>query len=650
MIQSILIANRGEIARRIIRTCRRMGIRTVAVYSDADVGALFVEEADAAIHLGPAPAFDSYLNIPAILDAARRAGADAIHPGYGFLAENADFARACEEAGFTFIGPPDEAIALMGDKRAARDLAERLGVPVLPGFDGGDQSDAGFVAAAESLGYPVMVKAAAGGGGKGMRLVREPGELTEALAAARREAAAAFGSGDLLLESALSRPRHIEIQVMGDKQGQIVHLGERECSIQRRHQKVIEESPSPAVTPELRAAMGAAAVELARAIGYSGAGTVEFLFEDNRFYFLEMNTRLQVEHPVTELVTGLDLVEWQIRVASGQPLPWEQTDVEFGGHAIEARLYAEDPDNGFLPATGPVLVWRPPSGEGIRVEDGIRAGDKITTDYDPLLAKILARGDTRADAIRRLRGALAQTMLLGLKTNQSYLASILKQPAFVNGETTTNFLAEHPPEQKRPAGERALAVVAAALARYQMDADSGPGYWRNNPSTPMPYRFDVDGDEVSITVRPERWTPGEFAAVLSSGEKLSVTLYQYDGVDMTLVVDGAWRPLALAVSDDTWWVHVGTGAVRLMARPLLPEPHRPADAGGSLRAPMPGRVLAVLVAVGQAVEEGQPLMKLEAMKMEHTIRTAAAGVVEAVYFAVGDQVAADEMLVKIAKS
>jgi geranyl-CoA carboxylase alpha subunit len=655
LIQSILIANRGEIARRIIRTCQRMGIRTVAVYSDADAGALFVEEADAAIHLGPAPAIDSYLNIPAILDAARRAGADAIHPGYGFLAENAEFARACTAAGLTFIGPSAEAIAAMGDKRAARELATRLGVPVLPGFDGGDQSDATFARAAESLGFPVMVKAAAGGGGKGMRLVHSPSELPEALAAARREALAAFGSGDLLLERALSRPRHIEIQVLGDKRrgdahGRVIHLGERECSIQRRHQKVIEESPSPVVNPELRAAMGAAAVDLAQAIGYSGTGTVEFLFEDNRFYFLEMNTRLQVEHPVTELVTGIDLVEWQLRVASGQPIPWQQTDIEFCGHAIEARLYAEDPDNDFLPATGPVLVWRPPAGEGIRVEDGIRAGDKITTDYDPLLAKIIAHGDTRDDAIRRLHGALTQTILLGLKTNQSYLASILKQPAFVNSETTTNYLAEHPPEQKWPAGERALALVAAALARYQMDANSGPGYWRNNPGTPMPYRFDIDGDEVSVTVRPERWTHGVFAAMLSSGEHLSVTLYQYDGADMILVVDGAWRPLTLAVSDDAWWVHVGTGAVRLMARPLLPEPHRPADAGGSLRAPMPGRVLAVLVAVGQAVEEGQPLMKLEAMKMEHTIRTTAAGVVEAVYFAVGDQVAADEMLVRIAKS
>jgi acetyl-CoA carboxylase biotin carboxylase subunit len=650
LIQTLLIANRGEIARRIIRTCRRMGLRAVAIYSDTDARALFVEEADEAYRVGPAPAAGSYLNIPAILDAARRARTDAIHPGYGFLAENAGFARTCEAAGITFIGPPAEAIAAMGDKRAARDMAARLGVPVLPGFDGGDQRDVTFVSAAEVLGYPLMVKAAAGGGGKGMRLVGGPAELPEALAAARREASAAFGVGDLLLERALVRPRHIEIQILGDQHGHTVHLGERECSIQRRHQKVIEESPSPAMTPELRAAMGAAAVSLAAAIGYTGAGTVEFLVEDGQFYFLEMNTRLQVEHPVTELVTGLDLVEWQIRVAQGEALPWPQEDIALRGHAIEARLYAEDPANDFLPATGRVLLWRPPAGEGIRVDGGIRTANEITTDYDPLLAKIIARGDTRAEAIRRLHGALEGTALLGLRTNLSYLAQILNQPAFLSGETTTSFLVEHESEAEIPADERVLALVAAALARYLTDAGDGPGYWRNNPGMPAPYPFESGSESVDVYLKPERWTPGRFAATLSSGEGVTVALEHFDGVEMLLGIDGARKSFLLAAQGDTWWIRTRLSSISVLARPLLPEPHRPADAGGSLRAPMPGRVLAVLVEVGQLVEEGQPLMKLEAMKMEHTIRTAAAGVVEAVFYAAGDQVAADEMLVRIVES
>ena len=647
MIYTILIANRGEIARRVIRACRKLGLRPVAVYSDVDARSAHVAEADAAVRLGPAPAADSYLNISAVLDAARRAEVDAVHPGYGFLAENAAFARACADAGLTFIGPSPEAITTMGDKRAARALAERLGVPVLPGFDGGDQSDAVFIVAAESLGYPVMVKAAAGGGGKGMRLVHEPAELPEALAAARREAAAAFGSGDLLLEHALPHPRHIEIQVLGDRFGRIIHLGERECSIQRRHQKIIEESPSPVITPELRAAMGAAAVALAEAIDYTGVGTVEFLLADGRYYFLEMNTRLQVEHPVTELVTGIDLVEWQIRLAGGEPLPWAQEDVAFWGHAVEARLYAEDPANDFLPTTGPVLLWRPPAGEGVRVDDGIRTGDTITTDYDPLLAKIIAHGDTRAAAVRRLRGALAQTVLLGLRTNQAYLNHILEQPAFLSGDTTTNFLAEHGHGPEIPADKRTLALVTGALARYRADAGDGPGYWRNNPGTPAPWRFEVDGEVIDVSLWPERRTPGRFTAALSSGEGVTVTLDRFDGVEMALTVDGVRHEIILAVHGDIQWVRAEWGTMRLDARPLLAEPRR-AAAGGSLGAPMPGRVLDVLVEVGQAVEEGQPLMKLEAMKMEHTIRAAAAGVVEAVYYAAGDQVGVDEMLVRIA--
>ncbi|WP_374688041.1 acetyl/propionyl/methylcrotonyl-CoA carboxylase subunit alpha, partial [Promineifilum sp.] len=449
---SLLIANRGEIARRVIRACRRLGIRAVAVYSDADAHSLHVAEADAAVRLGPAPAADSYLNVPAMLAAARRAGVDAIHPGYGFLAENAAFARACVDAGLIFVGPPAEAIAAMGDKRAARVLAGRLGLPVIPGYDGPAQTDEAFKHEAERIGYPIMVKATAGGGGKGMRLVSAPADLPDALAAARREASAAFGSGDLLLERALLRPRHVEIQVFGDSHGRVLHLGERECSVQRRHQKVIEESPSPAVNAALRAEMGAAAVALAAAIGYTGAGTVEFLLDETgRFYFLEMNTRLQVEHPVTEFVTGLDLVEWQIRVAEGEALPWTQADLAPAGHAIEARLYAEDPANDFLPVTGEVLAWRPAAGEGVRVDGGIRAGDSVTVHYDPLLAKIIAHGPTRADALRRLDDALHRTILLGLTTNQTYLRAILAHPAFRDaGALSTRFLEEHLPGWQPP--------------------------------------------------------------------------------------------------------------------------------------------------------------------------------------------------------
>lgn len=647
MIGAILIANRGEIARRIIRTCRRMGIRAVAVYAEADARSAHVEEADAAVPIGPSPATASYLNIPAVVAAAQRAGVDAVHPGFGFLAENADFARACVAAGLVFIGPPAEAVEMMGDKRAARALAERAGVPIVPGFDGGEQTDKGFVDAAERLGYPVMVKAAAGGGGKGMRLVAQADDLPAALAAARREAAAAFGSGDLLLERALLRPRHVEIQILGDRHGHIIHLGERECSIQRRHQKVIEEAPSPVMTPELRDRMGTAAVSLAEAVGYVGAGTVEFLLDGDQFYFLEMNTRLQVEHPVTELVTGLDLVEWQIRVAEGDALPWSQDDIQPVGHAMEARLYAEDPAHDFMPATGPVLLWRPPSGAGVRVDDGIRSGDVITSHYDPMLAKIIAHAPSREEAIRRLRHALRATTLLGLTTNLAWLTAILEHPALAAGNLSTSFIDEHAPAA-HPTGEAVhLALIAAALARQLADTAGGPGYWRNNPGHPAPYYFQVYGRDVTMYIRPKPHAAGVYEVRLSAKRSVDVVLNHFDAPDLTLTVDGYQMTVSLAAWGDEWWVQTPAGAIRVAALPLLPEPKRAAEVAGSLRAPLPGRVLAVLVEIGQAVGEGQPLVKLEAMKMEHTIRAGTSGVVEAVYFAAGDQVGADDLLVRI---
>ena len=647
MIQTILIANRGEIARCIIRACRKLGIRAAAVYSDADAGSAHVAEADVAVRLGPAPAADSYLNADAILAAARHVGAGAIHPGYGFLAENTAFARACAAAGLTFIGPPAEAIAVMGDKRAARALAERVGVPVVPGYHGDAQDDDALAAAAARIGYPVMVKAAAGGGGKGMRLVADAAALPAALAGARREAVAAFGLGDLLLERAIARPRHVEVQVLGDTHGQLIHLGERDCSIQRRHQKVIEEAPAPGLPAAVRAALGDTAVRLAAAVGYVGAGTVEFLLDDEQLYFLEMNTRLQVEHPVTELVTGIDLVEWQIRVAAGEALPWRQEDIRLRGHAIEARLYAEDPANDFLPVTGPVVLWRPPAGARVRVDDGIRSGDAVTVHYDPLLAKIIAYGDDRAAAITRLSRAIEETTLLGLTNNLGFLGDVLAHPAFVDGDVTTHFLEEH--DVARPHSADPIALIAAALARHKADAASGSGAWRNNPSEPAPYCFGVGGDEVRVWLSPERFTAGCFTARVSldPATTYAVRLESHTPPDMTLTIDGAPHAVALVTQGDSWWVHTARGVSRIASLPLLPEPRRAAG-GGSLRAPLPGTVLAVLVAPGQDVIAGEPLLKLEAMKMEYTIRAPAEGIVAAVHFRPGDSVAADDLLIQLA--
>jgi len=664
-MHTILIANRGEIAGRIIRACRKLGLRAVAVYSDADADSPHVSAADAAVRLGPAPAADSYLNVPALLSAAARAGADAVHPGYGFLAENAGFARACAEAGLVFVGPSPEAIAAMGDKRAARQLAAGLGLPVLPGYDGPAQDEAALTREAARLGYPLMVKAAAGGGGRGMRLVSAPEELAAALAGARREAAAAFGNGDLLLERAVLRPRHVEVQVFGDSHGRVLHLGERECSVQRRHQKVIEESPSPAVGPALRAEMGAAAVALAAAVGYTGAGTVEFLLDEaGRFTFLEMNTRLQVEHPVTELVTGIDLVEWQLRVAAGEALPWAQDEIALTGHAIEARLYAEDPAVGFRPTGGEVLLWQPPAGEGVRVDDGIRTGSVVGGHYDPLLAKIIAAGPARAEALRRLRRALADTILLGLTTNLPFLRAIVAHPDFVRPDAlSTRFLEEALPDW-RPAvdpEETDAALIAVALAQWQQQTAGGPGYWRNNPGQPPPLRYRLGDATAEVYLRPVPWQAGQFTAALSPDESpRAITAFvgrvgnpPYAGrvanppYNVDLTIDGLRRRVVLAAAGDAWWAQTVGGPLHLVAQPLLPEPSRAAGASGSLRAPLPGMVLAVLVEIGQAVSEGEPLVKLEAMKMEYTIRAAAAGVVEAIHHAPGDSVAADALLVHV---
>ncbi len=651
MIGTVLIANRGEIACRVIRTCRRLGIRVVAVYSDVDANSLHVRMADEAIWIGPAPASSSYLNMDAVLGAATRSEADAIHPGFGFLSENADFARATLATGLTWIGPSPEAMDSMGNKSAARQLVAQRGVPTVPGYDGGDQTDGRLVEEAQRIGFPLMVKAAAGGGGKGMRLVARAEDLEEALAAARRESLQAFGSDQLLLERAIIEPRHIEFQVFGDNTGQIIHLGERECSVQRRHQKVIEETPSVALDSRLREAMGRAAVKAAGSVNYTNAGTVEFLLDkQNDYYFLEMNTRLQVEHPVTELVTGLDLVEWQICVAEGQPLPLRQEEVRFRGHAVEARLYAENPSNQFLPVTGTIVCWHSPEGEGIRVESGISSGDEISIYYDPMLAKIIGYGRDRADANRRLSRALEETVLLGLTSNRGYLHAILRQQAYQRGELSTDFLARYLSGWHEQEGDLVLALVAATVRQWESLTASGSpeisGYWRNNPNSPTRYRYN-DGSDRPLEVLLTSANRGEGYHLSIEGRELDVRLNEIQEHTMTLTLFGYRQTVWLAQQGSQWWVQTRKGGVQLKSLSLLPEPRSVADAGGSLRAPMPGSVIQILVKQGQQVQKGDPLLKLEAMKMEHTIRTSADGIVEAIYYREGETVPADALLVKI---
>ena len=639
---TLLIANRGEIAVRVARTARRMGLRTVAVHSSADARAPHVAACDVAVAIGPPPAAESYLRAEAILDAARRTGAGAIHPGYGFLSENAAFAAACADVGLVWVGPPPAAIASMGDKAAAKRLMRDAGVPVVPGYDGLEQSDDRLVAEAAAVGFPLMVKAAAGGGGKGMRLVRSAEELPDALAAARRESAGAFGSDVLLLERAVLRPRHVEVQVLADAHGHCVHLGERDCSVQRRHQKVVEEAPSPAVDPELRARMGAAGVAAAQAVDYVGAGTVEFLLDaDGSFFFLEMNTRLQVEHPVTEAVTGLDLVEWQLRVARGERLGVTQEDVSIDGHAIEVRLYAEDPARGYLPATGVLRAWATPSGPGVRVDAGVAAGSEVTPYYDPMVAKVIAHGEDREQARVRLVRALQQTTALGTTTNRAMLVAILREEAFARGEATTAFLEEHAPAPP-VVGTRELAAVAAArYASLRDDAAAsshGLAGWSSTGTLAARWRWLV-GEEEHLVVVLETASQVQVAVddsthdvVLAGGRP------EVDGavVPVRLVQDGARLHVALEDVD-----------LDVVDLGLLGPGAATAGGAGVLAAPMHGKVIAVEAGVGDAVVAGQRLVVLEAMKMEHELLADVDGVLEEVVEA-GAQVAADQLVARIA--
>ncbi|KUO13743.1 acetyl/propionyl/methylcrotonyl-CoA carboxylase subunit alpha [Streptomyces sp. DSM 15324] len=655
MFETVLVANRGEIAVRVIRTLRSLGVRSVAVFSDADADARHVREADTAVRIGPAPAAESYLSAERLLEAAARTGAQAVHPGYGFLAENAAFARACEEAGLVFVGPPADAISLMGDKIRAKETVRAAGVPVVPGG-----RDPDLAAAAHELGAPVLLKPSAGGGGKGMRLVRDLTLLEEEIAAARREARASFGDDTLLVERWVDRPRHIEIQVLADGHGNVVHLGERECSLQRRHQKVIEEAPSVLLDEGTRAAMGAAAVQAARSCGYRGAGTVEFIVpggDPSSYYFMEMNTRLQVEHPVTELVTGLDLVEWQLRVAAGAELDFAQEDVRLTGHAIEARVCAEDPARGFLPSGGTVLKLYEPQGDGVRTDSGLSEGTEVGSLYDPMLSKVIAYGPDRATALRRLRAALAETVTLGVQTNAGFLRRLLGHPAVVAGELDTG-LVEREVAGLVPDAVPPEVYAAAALLRHgALGPADGSGWtdpfdaadgWRMGGERAWtPHHLRVPGHE-PVTVRV-RSTPGGAAEVLLPGADhplrgAGVPPRRVTGHRFTCELDGVRHPFA-ALPDGTWLGRDGDcWHVRdhdPVAASLTGSAHAGAD---SLTAPMPGTVTVVKVAVGDEVTAGQSLLVVEAMKMEHVVSAPHAGTVAELDVTPGTTVAMDQVL------
>ncbi|MEN6543466.1 acetyl-CoA carboxylase biotin carboxylase subunit [Parvibaculum sp.] len=657
----LLVANRGEIAVRVIRSARALGYRTVAVYSEADAGAPHVSLADEAVLIGPAPVASSYLDPERLLKAAAATGADAVHPGYGFLSENANFARACAEAGLVFIGPSADAIHLMGNKAEAKRRMIEAGVPCVPGYEGKDQADAAFIAAADKIGFPVMVKAAAGGGGRGMRLVEKKDQLAAALASARSEALNAFGSDELILEKAVRQPRHVEIQVFGDAHGNVIHLGERDCSVQRRHQKVVEEAPCPVMTPELRERMGAAAVEAARSIGYEGAGTVEFLLDGRgAFYFLEMNTRLQVEHPVTELITGLDLVALQLRVARGEPLPLAQKDLTLTGHAIEVRLYAEDPSNNFLPASGRVDVWQPATGDGIRIDHGLREGQEISPFYDPMIGKVIAWGHDRDEARRRLIRALEETAVFGPVTNKDFLVAILAHPRFAAGEATTAFLPENFGEAalQKVHPSRAQAAIAAVLQfRSTRDRLAAKAValtphlrdWASAGQLVSRFSYMLD-EEAPAEFRVSALGRETYRVEEGAGAHTIEVLNDQQGVARVLI-DNVQKTVRL-VAADNGRLHLAVDGRSFLFDNLLLKGTGADEAAssGSVLAPMHGKILRLHVAVGHAVSEGQPLVVLEAMKMEHEINATVNGKVTAVNVAEGDQVPANTLIIEIEKA
>ncbi|MFL9583875.1 acetyl/propionyl/methylcrotonyl-CoA carboxylase subunit alpha [Stenotrophomonas sp. AB1(2024)] len=655
MFTKILIANRGEIACRVIATCQRLGIATVAVYSDADRNARHVRLADEAVAIGPAPARESYLRADAILDAARRTGAQAIHPGYGFLSENADFAQACAEAGIVFIGPSAAAIRAMGDKSAAKALMQQAGVPLTPGYHGDVQDPAFLRGQADAIGYPVLIKASAGGGGKGMRKVEDNAAFVEALASCQREAQSAFGNAHVLVEKYVERPRHIEIQVFGDSHGNVVYLFERDCSVQRRHQKVLEEAPAPGMTAERRAAMGKAAVDAARAVNYVGAGTVEFIAgPDGDFYFMEMNTRLQVEHPVTECITGTDLVEWQLRVASGAPLPLQQEQLRINGHALEARLYAEDADKGFLPSTGTLRHLRLPSGSAhVRVDAGVEQGDAITPFYDPMIAKLIVWDVDRDAALRRMQQALAECEVVGVTTNAAFLRRLVMTDSFANAKLDTALIEREQAALAPHQGETDAALWAvAAVAAVATDA-AAPVDARD-PHSPWQARDGWRlGQRAARRLTLEHRGDQQVVAVEGHGEVWSI---EVDGTAVSAQGRMTGEQLALQVGENLHRARVVRDGSELylfgsngVQRFTLHDPVSEADQGvadaGSLVAPMPGRIVATLLAPGTRVVRGTPLLVLEAMKMEHTLQAPADGTVQGYRVKAGDQVGDGAVLV-----
>ncbi|MDE2433544.1 MAG: biotin/lipoyl-binding protein [Burkholderiales bacterium] len=654
VIKKILIANRGEIACRVIRTARKLGYRTVAVYSEADARAPHVDLADEAACIGPAPASESYLRADRLIEVAKQTGANAIHPGYGFLSENAGFAQACADAGLIFIGPPPEAIRVMGDKAGAKARMIEAKVPTAPGYLGEDQSDERLMAEAERLGYPLLVKAVSGGGGRGMRLVHKHADLAQAIVSARREAQSAFGDGTLMLERLILNGRHIEIQVFADAHGNAVYVGERDCTAQRRRQKVIEEAPSPVVSPEMRASMGQDAVAAALAVGYRGAGTIEFIVDDKlNYYFLEMNTRLQVEHPVTELISGFDLVEWQLRVAAGQPLPVKQSDITLSGHAIEARLYAEDPYSGFAPQTGPIVWWRPERAlyEGVRIDDGILEGGEVSPFYDAMVAKLIVHGRDRDDAIRRLMAVLDDAPLLGLKNNARFLRDLVDHEAFRKGQMTTTlidqWLEESQPIMQRPVAPReAILVAAAAFAtRRAGSADQV----RSASVAAYDLKLCVDGEIHATRVTPA--ADGSVRVELKGDAAVSLlrilnhedhqtggTLrYELDGVRKKVLAVWAGEHLHLVMNAATFVFN------EVSPWPSLDQANDPRRAVS----PVAGVIAQVLVKEGDRVEAGQQLVSVEAMKMEMWLCAQAPGVVKAVSGSPGDQVQAQALIVEL---
>ncbi|TNB94720.1 acetyl/propionyl/methylcrotonyl-CoA carboxylase subunit alpha [Pseudomonas jessenii] len=649
-LHKILIANRGEIACRIQRTAQALGYRTVAVFSDADANALHVQMADQAVNIGAAPVQQSYLNIPAILDAARRSGADAIHPGYGFLSENAEFARACAAANLTFIGPSAEAIELMGSKRLSKIAMLDAGVPCIAGYQGAAQDDATLLREAERIGYPLMIKASAGGGGRGMRLVHSSEELPAQLRTARSEALNGFGSDELILEQALIEPRHVEVQLFGDSHGNLIYLGERDCSVQRRHQKVVEEAPCPVMTRELRQAMGEAALKAGRAVNYVGAGTVEFLLDARgQFYFLEMNTRLQVEHPVTELITGQDLVAWQLAVAEGQPLPLTQDQVALNGHAMEVRLYAEDPTQNFLPQTGRVQAWEPALSPGARIDHGLREGQSISPFYDPMLGKLIAHGATREEARRKLLRAVQDSVLLGVQSNQRLLVSLLQHPQFISGEFSTAFIAQHFTDHPclhtyaPTAEELAIAAVLFYQAGAQVHRAPLKG-WRNNVGAPLNYRLGLEQQDWTVQLLAD----GDNRFTVNVMQRaLSLTVIECNERSVTLEVDGLRQRHAYRIDDEELWLFTHPGNLRLEDRTHALISSQSSVSSGTLKAPMDGAIVDVLVSEGSPVSKGQLLVVLEAMKMEHPLKAGIDGVLKRVQVKVGDQVKNRQVLLQV---